>query len=117
MTQESSGEQPASVPEGEPEARRPDEAGPEAGLSAQAESGARPPGGAEPGARRPAGDEHAPATGDTRVDDALASLAGLPEVPDAGHVEAFERVHQELQQILDEVGGQGRPGRGTGPGG
>jgi hypothetical protein len=51
------------------------------------------------------------------VDEAVASLAGLGEVPDSGHVEAFERAHQELQEILDEVGGQGQPSRGRGPGG
>jgi hypothetical protein len=128
MTQESSGEQPASMPEREAEAaHRPAEPGPEAPRPAEAEPEAtRPaeagpethrPAEAEPEKPRPAGAERAPATGDARVDEALASLEGLGEAPDSGHVEAFERVHQELQEILDEVGGQGRPSRNRGPGG
>ena len=58
----------------------------------------------------------APATGDPRVDEALAALADLGEVPDTEHVEAFEHVHRQLQAILGEVGGeQGKPAR-PGPG-
>ncbi len=42
-------------------------------------------------------------TGEPTVDEALARLAGLPDEPDAGHVEAFEHVHQRLHGLLDEL--------------
>lgn len=78
------------------------------------ESSGQPP--ATEAGREGAGDP-VPATGDTRVDEALAPLAGLGEAPDAGHVEAFEGVHRQLTEILGEVGGQGKPARSAGPGG
>ena len=46
-------------------------------------------------------------TGEPDVDAALASLAGLGELPDAGHVEAYERVYQRLHGLLDELGTDG----------
>lgn len=42
-------------------------------------------------------------TGEPRVDEALAGLAGLGEVPDAGHVEAFEHVYERLHGLLGEL--------------
>jgi hypothetical protein len=60
-------------------------------------------------AREAGGDAGAgppPDTGDPRVDEALAALEGLGEVPDSEHVEAFEHVHRQLQEILGEVGGE-----------
>jgi hypothetical protein len=46
-------------------------------------------------------------TGEPRVDDALAGLAGLAGLPDAGHVEAYEHVYQRLHGLLDELEGGG----------
>jgi hypothetical protein len=60
--------------------------------------------------------EPAPSTGDPGVDAALASLENLGEVPDTEHVEAFEQVHAQLHEILDEVGEQDKPARDQGPG-
>ena len=42
-------------------------------------------------------------TGEPRVDEALARLAGLGGLPDAGHVEAFEHVYQRLHGLLGEL--------------
>lgn len=51
------------------------------------------------------GEPSAPAavTGEPRVDEALARLAELDEVPDAGHVEAFEHVYERLHGLLGEL--------------
>ncbi len=46
-------------------------------------------------------------TGEPRVDEALAGLAELGDLPDAGHVEAYERVYQRLHGLLDELEGGG----------
>lgn len=88
------------------------------GKAMTEETGGHQP--APPPAEEPepeAGGDRVPATGDTRVDEALASLTELGEAPDADHVEAFERVHRQLSEILGEVGGQGNPDRTRGPGG
>jgi hypothetical protein len=53
-----------------------------------------------------AGDEPAEPgviTGEPRVDQALARLTDLGEVPDTGHVEAFEDVHKRLHGMLGEL--------------
>jgi hypothetical protein len=42
-------------------------------------------------------------TGEPRVDDALARLADLGEVPDAAHVAAFEHVYDRLHSLLGEL--------------
>ncbi len=42
-------------------------------------------------------------TGEPRVDEALARLAGLGRLPDAGHIEAFEHVYQRLRGLLGEL--------------
>ncbi|MFF5259429.1 hypothetical protein ACFY4C_10835 [Actinomadura viridis] len=59
-------------------------------------------------------------TGDRRVDDALARLAGLEGVPVSGHVEVFEEVHRRLQELLtsadqDDPGPPAAPGPRPGP--
>jgi hypothetical protein len=42
-------------------------------------------------------------TGDERVDDAVAGLAGLGEMPVDGHPAVLEEIHQRLGEILGEV--------------
>ena len=42
-------------------------------------------------------------TGEPRVDEALGRLAELGELPDAGHVEAYEHVYARLHGLLDEL--------------
>jgi hypothetical protein len=84
--------------------------------------GGRPPGPAEspgdfapgspdaastPGAAAPAGPP-APArarsaTGDTRVDEALARLDDLAELPVAEHPAVFEYVHERLTEALGDL--------------
>ena len=48
-------------------------------------------------------------TGEPRVDEALARLAGLGGLPDAGHVEAFEHVYQRLHGLLGELDSRPHP--------
>jgi hypothetical protein len=63
-----------------------------------------------------------PSTGDTRVDEAVARLADLAELPVAEHPAMFEYVHERLTEALGDLdvrdpAGPGGPG-GTGdPGG
>ena len=67
-----------------------------------------PPGtGAEP-----AGPGAGPGTGDPRVDEAVARLAGLADRPVAGHADVFEYVHGRLAEALGDLdtSGQGGPG-------
>ena len=45
----------------------------------------------------------APATGDARVDDAVAGLTGLRGRPAEEHVAVLEEVHGRLRDILDEL--------------
>jgi hypothetical protein len=45
----------------------------------------------------------APATGDARVDDAVAGLTGLRGRPADEHVAILEEVHGRLRDILDEL--------------
>lgn len=71
-------------------------------------TGPRPEAGTEQAAQA----EPAPVTGEPRVDEALAELARLAEVPDSEHVEAFEHIHQQLQAVLDEVGEREGPAPG-----
>jgi hypothetical protein len=42
-------------------------------------------------------------TGDPRVDEALAKLAALGDLPGGGHVEAYEHVYQRLHGMLDDL--------------
>jgi hypothetical protein len=52
-------------------------------------------------------------TGDSRVDEAIAGLAGLGEVPLDEHPPVLEAVHDRLREILGELGEAGghRPAR------
>ena len=51
-------------------------------------------------------------TGDSRVDDAIARLAHLREIPLDEHPPVLEAVHDRLREILGELGdaGPARPG-------
>ena len=53
----------------------------------------------------------APATGDARVDDAVAGLSRLQGRPAEEHVAVLEEVHGRLRDILDDLGpsGPGQP--------
>lgn len=50
-------------------------------------------------------------TGDHRVDEAIAGLDALGELPLEEHPAALEAVHDRLREILGELGDPGRPGR------
>jgi hypothetical protein len=63
----------------------------------------------------------APATGDARVDDAVAGLSRLRGRPAEEHVAVLEEVHGRLRDILDDLdaehaaaGGSARGVRGDG---
>jgi hypothetical protein len=45
----------------------------------------------------------APATGDARVDDAVAQLSRLRDQEPSEHVAVLEEVHGRLRDILDEL--------------
>ena len=49
----------------------------------------------------------APATGDARVDDAIAGLSRLRDRPAEEHVAVLEEVHGRLRDILDDLGPSG----------
>ena len=62
--------------------------------------------------QRPAADEDSmdtdeaqrcPATGETRVDEALASLDELAGLPVTEHPAVFEQVHRRLREVLGEL--------------
>ncbi len=61
-------------------------------------------------------------TGDPRVDQAIAGLAAIDEMPLDERPAALEAVHDRLREILGELGdpggpaGQGRPGEPGRPG-
>ncbi len=46
----------------------------------------------------------APATGESRVDEVIGRLDGLADLPVEDHVEVFERVHDQLREVLGELG-------------
>ena len=48
-------------------------------------------------------------TGDSRVDEAIARLAVLGEVPLDDHPPVLEAVHDRLREILGELGEAGAP--------
>ena len=62
----------------------------------------------------PPGESARPATGDGRVDEAVARLADLDELPVAEHPAVFEYVHERLTEALGDldVRDQARPGQG-----
>ena len=77
--------------------------------------GATPEGGREPAAGRPA-------TGDARVDEAVARLTDLAELAVAEHPAVFEYVHERLTEALGDLdvrdpAGPGGPGGTGGAGG
>ena len=47
-------------------------------------------------------------TGDPRVDEVLASLDGLADLPVTEHAAVFERVHERLRAALDPDSGSVR---------
>jgi hypothetical protein len=65
-----------------------------------------------------------PATGDDRVDEAVARLSGLAGLPVAGHPAVFEYVHERLTAALGDLdvhdpagpGSLSRPGIDDAPG-
>jgi hypothetical protein len=65
---------------------------------------------ADPASREADGEERVhvapPTTGDTAVDEALASLATLDELPVTEHHDRFVRVHDALSAALDGRTGQ-----------
>lgn len=50
-------------------------------------------------------------TGDSRVDQAVAGLVALPDMPLEQHPSVLGDVHDRLREILGELGEPGRPGR------
>ena len=59
--------------------------------------------------------DQAPATGNERVDDAIAGLNRLPGRPAEEHVAVLEEVHGRLRDILDDLGPGHAPAGGSGP--
>ena len=75
------------------------------------------PGADASGRADPAGPR--PATGDSRVDEAVSQLDDLAGLPVAEHPAVFERVHQRLTEALGDAGAAERaaPGDRTGQAG
>ena len=124
------GHEPLGLPPGEVErtpgpAPSPADIAPGSPSSAGAAGAAgmsRPaaPAGSPAGQPAPAGTR--PSTGDTRVDEAVARLADLTELPVAEHPAVFEYVHERLTEALGDLdvrdpAGPGGPGETGGPGG
>jgi len=57
-----------------------------------------------------------PQTADPRVDEALARLDELAELPIADHPAVFEHVHQRLAEVLGDLGGGDLASGDTGTG-
>ncbi|HSZ42691.1 MAG TPA: hypothetical protein VK817_22240 [Trebonia sp.] len=57
-----------------------------------------------------------PTTGDARVDEVIAGLASLGELPLDEHPDVLEAVHDRLREILGELGDPGRTIRPGEPG-
>ena len=72
----------------------------------------------EPGADASGSPEPAawPATGDSRVDEAVSQLEDLAGLPIAEHPAIFERVHQQLTDALGDAGARERAVPDGGPG-
>ena len=49
-----------------------------------------------------------PATGESKVDEALAGLDELAELPVAEHPAVFEQVHRRLRDVLGELDARDR---------
>jgi hypothetical protein len=72
------------------------------------------PGADAAGRAGPAGPR--PATGDSRVDEAVSELDDLAGLPVADHPAIFERVHQRLTEALGDAGARERAVPADGPG-
>ena len=72
------------------------------------------PGADAPGRPGPAGPR--PATGDSRVDEAVSQLEDLAGLPVAEHPAIFERVHQRLTEALGDAGARERVAPDDSPG-
>ena len=57
-----------------------------------------------------------PATGEIRVNQALARLDGLAGLPVTEHPAVFEQVHKQLREVLGELDSGAPGGGGPGPG-
>jgi hypothetical protein len=57
-----------------------------------------------------------PATGDSRVDEAVSQLEDLAVLPVAEHPAIFERVHRQLTEALDDLDAHAPAAPGDGPG-
>ena len=57
----------------------------------------------------------APATGDPRVDDAVAGLSRLAGRPAEEHVAVLEEVHGRLRDVLDDLDAEQTPAGGSRP--
>ena len=55
-------------------------------------------------------------TGDSRVDEAIAGLAAVNDLPLDDRPEALEAVHDQLRETLGELGTPGAPGTPGRPG-
>jgi hypothetical protein len=55
-------------------------------------------------------------TGDSRVDEAIAGLSALDDLPLNDRPAALEAVHDRLREILGELGTPGTPGTPGSPG-
>jgi len=55
-------------------------------------------------------------TGDSRVDEAIAGLAALGDLPLDDRPAALEAAHDRLREILGELGAPGTPGAPGRPG-
>ena len=74
------------------------------------DTGAERPAAQPPGPSAQPGDHPVgapPATGDPRVDEALAGLAGIAGQPPAEHVAVYEEVHRRLQDTLADLDDDG----------
>jgi hypothetical protein len=61
----------------------------------------------------PAATSATASTGEPRVDAAVLRLAELDDLPLSEHPAVYERVHEELVEVLGELhAGRGQPGQG-----
>ena len=70
----------------------------------------------EPFTARPSPRVEGPApsrTGDRRVDEVLASLDGLPDLPVSDHVAVLESAHDRLRAALTDAGDTGPSATGS----
>lgn len=70
------------------------------------------------GERSPVPGGQQAASGDPRVDAALARLGELPGLPVTEHARVFDDVHRRLEDVLEELdtGQVADPGHGAAPG-